>query len=57
MLVFITLFKNMVVKFIGGCSVATYSYVVITVLPLYVVLPLQELLGKKYKTLVLRQLI
>ena len=57
MLVLITTFKNMVVKFIGGCSVATCSYVIITVLAVYVVLPLQELLGKKYKTLVLRQLI
>ena len=29
MFVLITTFKNMVVKFVGVCSVATYSYVII----------------------------
>ena len=29
MIVLINTFKNMVVKFVGGCSVATRSYVII----------------------------
>ena len=63
MFVFITTFQKMVVKFIGGCSVATCSYMIIHSMskiysfPVYVVLPLQELHDKKYKTLVLWQLL
>ena len=59
MIVLINTFKNMVVKFVGGCSVATRSYVIIHSVSkiysfaVYVVKPLQELHDKKYKTFLL----
>ena len=61
MLNFITIFKNMVVEWVSGCSEETsnrsyliiHSVSVITVLPIYVILPLQGLQDKKYKTLIL----
>ena len=59
--VLITLFKNKIVKFIGGYSPATRSYVIhsfilglkLTGLPVCVVLLSQELHDKKYETLIL----
>ena len=61
MLNFITIFKNMVVEWVSGFSEETsnrsyliiHSVSVITVLPIYVILPLQGLQDKKYKTLIL----
>ena len=53
----------MVLEFVGGSSVATCSYVIIHsmskiyIFPVYVVLPLKEFHDRKYKTLVLIQLI
>ena len=46
-------------SFVGVCSVAALSYMIIhsvskiTAFPVYVVLPLQELQDKHYKTLIL----
>ena len=56
MIVLINTFKNMIVKFVGGCSVATRSYMIIySVSKMYSFAsvcgkPLQELQDKKYKT-------
>ena len=52
MFIFITAFEDMVVKFISGFSLAIRSYIVIhclnfTVLPLHMILQLQELHNKK----------
>ena len=59
MIVLVNTFKNMVVKFVGGCSLATRSYVIIhSVSKIYSVASvcgktLQELHDKKYKTFIL----
>ena len=45
MIVLITTFKIMIVKFV--------KFLKFTALPVYVVLPLQKLHDKKYKTLIL----
>ena len=54
----------MIVEFAGGCSLVTRNHMIVhvcvysfTVLPVYVILPFQELHDKRYQTLILRQLI
>ena len=59
MIVLINTFKNMAVKFVGGCSVATRSYglfilcLKFTVLLVCVVKPFQDLHDKRYITFIL----
>ena len=57
--VLITIFKIMVVKFFGGLSLLTHGHSVskIVVLPVYVILLLQELRDKRYRTSILWQII